>query len=128
MEIHSSIGRLSALRPGSAPTYQELEEEYLESGFTYKSNEILQRTAENNPRHYPYELLLHVVKVFHLNQFEIIFLSHILNDVEPCYNSEPDLFNEDIELPAEVQGTIQHILGTQLHGSDYHPGEQFNIM
>lgn len=47
-------------------------------------------------RQYPYELLLYITKVFHLNQFEIIFFSHVLNDVEPCYNTEPELFNEDI--------------------------------
>lgn len=89
MEIQSSVGRLSAFKVSTSSGYEELDREYNESGFTYKSNEVLHKTAENNPRHYPYELLLYIGKVFHMNQFEIIFFSHILNDVEPCYNNEP---------------------------------------
>ena len=129
MEIYSSVGRVGSLRTGTTSAYQELEEEYLMTGFTYKSNEILHKTAENSPKHYPYELLLHTAKVFHLNQFEIIFLSHILNDVEPCYNNEPELFNEDMEIPADVHEIIQQVLAEQIHQQGYSTQlEQFNIM
>lgn len=101
----------------------------MRSGFTYKSNEILHKMAENHPRHYPYEMLLHITKTFHFNQFEIIFFSHILNDVEPCYASEPELFNEDIEISPAVGKIIESILTRQAQRRHYSSQmEQFNIM
>jgi uncharacterized protein (UPF0371 family) len=81
--------------------------------------------AETNPRHYPYDLLLHIAKTFHFNQFEIIFFSHILNDGEPCYNTEPDLFNDDIEISPVVAKIIERILQHRLYSSQV---EQYNIM
>lgn len=101
MEILSSVGKLSTCKPANSG-YIELDREFNRSGFTYKSNEILHKMAENHIKHYPYEILLHMTKTFHFNQFEIIFFSHILNDVEPCYNSEPELFNDDIEISPPV--------------------------
>jgi hypothetical protein len=95
------------------------------SGLTYKSNEILHKMAESHPRHYPYDMLLHVAKTFHFNQFEIIFFSHILNDGEPCYNTEPDLFNDDIEISPTVAKIIDRILQHRLYSSQV---EQYNIM
>jgi hypothetical protein len=38
MEIYSSVGRMGSLKTGSTSAYQELEEEYMMTGFTYKSN------------------------------------------------------------------------------------------
>ena len=80
-------------------------------------------------RQYPYELLLYVTKVFHLNQFEIIFFSHVLNDVEPCYNTEPELFNEDIEIHEQVQNILEEVLRQQRSRHTYSSQmEQLNIM
>lgn len=80
-------------------------------------------------RQYPYELLLYVTKVFHLNQFEIIFFSHVLNDVEPCYNTEPELFNEDIEIHEQVQNILEEVLRQQRSRYTYSSQmEQLNIM
>lgn len=41
---------------------------------------------------YPYPLLLEMVKLFHMNQFEIIFFSHILNDEQCRYQDDPQIF------------------------------------
>jgi uncharacterized protein (UPF0371 family) len=81
--------------------------------------------AETHPRHYPYDLLLHIAKTFHFNQFEIIFFSHILNDGEPCYNTEPELFNDDIEISPTVAKIIERILQHRLYSNQV---EQYNIM
>lgn len=97
----------------------------MRSGFTYKSNEILHRMGESHPKSYPYELLLHITRTFHFNQFEIIFFSHILTDVEPCYNSEPELFNEDIEISPAVGKIIEGLMQSRLYSSQV---EQYNIM
>lgn len=41
---------------------------------------------------YPEHLILRIAKLFHLNQFELIFFSQILTEVEPCHETEADIF------------------------------------
>ena len=113
MELPSSLVNL---HPSASPSaYDELNTEYTRSGFSYKSNEILHNTAQTNGRHYPYELLLQVTKTYHLNQFEVIFFSHVLTENEPCYPQEPEMFAEEVELDNQVANSIERVLSRQRH-------------
>lgn len=77
--------------------YMSLEREYLKTGITYKGNEILHKLADI--KNYPYILLLHIGKLFHMNQFEIVFFSHILNEEECSYHSDPSIFHHELPIP-----------------------------
>lgn len=43
--------------------------------------------------------MLEIAKQFHMNQFEIIFFCHILNDEENCYDADPSMFDTTMPLP-----------------------------
>ena len=77
--------------------YQLYEEEFASTGITFKANEVLHKIAEK--KCYPYLLLLEIAKLFHMNQFEIIFFSHIINDEECKYKEENVIFEAPLTLP-----------------------------
>lgn len=63
------------------------------SQFTYKSNKIVRELSLTNKLYrYPEHLILKVVRLLHLNQFELIFFSQILTEEYPCHETESEIF------------------------------------
>lgn len=44
-------------------------------------------------------MVLEIVKRFHMNQFEILFICHILNEEENTYQVDPGMFETSMSVP-----------------------------